>query len=109
MKLDLGLQEAIEQAVVEKLEELGFSSQAFVPEAYTLKEFAEAYRVSLGWLYLEWRRGSQNQAPAYYMCGNRRLISRASAQPWQKEREAEQQRSLAIRDGDEADHVPPVA
>src|SRR5215470_6002616 len=79
---DTELQQAIDRAVRLALKEPAV-------EAYTVVEFAKAYRVSTAWLYLNWRRPGGGEAPPYYWCGNRRMIARSTAEAWQRAREAE--------------------
>lgn len=52
--------------------------------AFTLSEFAEAYRISVWNLYALWRRG---EGPARFRVGSRWLISHEAAEKWRSELE----------------------
>jgi hypothetical protein len=54
-------------------------------QTYTLDEFCEAERISRAMLYKLWRQG---QGPRFYFLGNRRRITSAAREEWQRENEA---------------------
>ena len=53
--------------------------------AFTISEFAEAYRLSVWNLYALWRRG---EGPARFRVGSRWLISDEAAEKWRSELES---------------------
>src|SRR5215470_170781 len=95
---DTELQQAIDRAVRLALKEPAV-------EAYTVVEFAKAYRVSTGWLYLNWRRPGGGEAPPYYWCGNRRMIARSTAEAWQRGREQERAQQHPAKEVENARRV----
>jgi len=62
-------------------------------EAYTVKEFCAAYRISEDMFHKMRRAG---WAPAVMKVGTKVLISIAAAEAWRREREAAGARDLAV-------------
>lgn len=58
--------------------------QPVEPQAYTVAEFAEAYRISTGRLYELWKA---DKGPRFYRNGVKRMISVEAAREWQRAQE----------------------
>ena len=61
-------------------------------EAYTVKEFCVAFRISVD---MFWKMRRAGWAPALMKVGTKVLISTAAAEQWKREREAAGVRDLA--------------
>ncbi len=55
-------------------------------DAYSVAEFCSAFRISKPFFYTMLREG---RAPVTFKLGRRRLISKAAAEQWRRDREAE--------------------
>ena len=55
-------------------------------DAYSVKEFCSAFRISKPFFYAMLREG---RAPVTFKLGRRRLISKEAAEQWRRDREAE--------------------
>jgi hypothetical protein len=55
------------------------------PQAYTVAGFCESHGISKSALYLMWKDGT---GPAYFLVGQRRMVSKESAARWREAREA---------------------
>jgi hypothetical protein len=68
-------------------------SPPVVREAYTVKEFCRAFRISED---MFWKMRRAGWAPALMKVGTRVLISVAAADQWRRDREAAGARDLAV-------------